>query len=94
MYKHIPVFVAALCAAVAMASDNTTTTTKAVAEPPNVAPKMASLSTFDALDKNGDGQISRTEAGMDKNLSNIFGLADTNGDGYVSKAEYLALPRG
>jgi hypothetical protein len=31
---------------------------------------------------------------MDKNLSNIFGIADTDGDGYVSKAEYIARPQG
>jgi hypothetical protein len=46
--------------------------------------------TFESLDKNRDQQISRTEAGVDKTLSNIFATADSDGDGYISKAEYLA----
>jgi len=91
MLRHIPVFVAACFTATAMAGDGTT---KPV-EPPNPAvTKTAIVSTFESLDKNGDLRISRTEAGMDKHLSNIFATADTDGDGYVSKAEYTARPQG
>jgi hypothetical protein len=51
---------------------------------------MQTTATFDALDKNADSQISKTEAGADSKLSDGFAAVDTNGDGYVSKAEFLA----
>ena len=95
MYRHIPVFIAALFSAAALAGDGATKAAEATqpADPP-IATKTAAMSTFESLDKNGDQRISRTEAGLDKNLSNIFATADTDGDGYVSKAEYTARPRG
>ena len=46
--------------------------------------------TFDALDKNADSQISKTEASADSKLSDNFAALDTNGDGYLSKAEFMA----
>lgn len=46
--------------------------------------------TFDALDKNADQQISKTEAAADKHVSEWFSKVDTNGDGYLSKSEYMA----
>jgi len=51
---------------------------------------MQTTATFDALDKNEDSQISKTEASADSKLSDSFAATDTNGDGYVSKAEFLA----
>ena len=51
---------------------------------------MKSTATFEALDKNADSQISKTEASADNKLSDTFATADTNGDGYISRAEYLA----
>jgi hypothetical protein len=51
---------------------------------------MQSAATFDALDKNADSQISKTEASADRKLSDNFAALDTNGDGYLSKAEYIA----
>lgn len=50
----------------------------------------SSTVTFDALDKNGDAQLSKTEAAADKSLANSFAAADTNGDGYLSKTEFAA----
>jgi hypothetical protein len=95
MYKHIPVLVAALCSAVAMADTSiTSASTKVDVESTSAAAKTAAMSNFETLDKNGDERISRTEAGMDKNLSNTFGIADTDGDGYVSKAEFMSRPQG
>lgn len=50
----------------------------------------ASAVTFDSLDKNGDAQLSKTEAAADKSLADSFASADTNGDGYLSKTEFTA----
>lgn len=52
--------------------------------------QKSSAVTFDSLDKNGDAQISKTEASADKALSDSFAAADTNGDGYLSKTEFTA----
>jgi Ca2+-binding EF-hand superfamily protein len=51
---------------------------------------MHTTATFDALDKNADSQISKTEASSDSKLSDSFAALDTNGDGYLSKAEFMA----
>ena len=48
---------------------------------------------FEALDKNADRQISRTEAGVDRKLANGFAFLDTNGDGFLSPDEYAARTR-
>jgi Ca2+-binding EF-hand superfamily protein len=48
------------------------------------------VATFEALDKNADHQISRTEAAGEKALSDTFAVVDTDGDGYVTKTEYAA----
>ena len=45
---------------------------------------------FNALDKNNDGYLSRTEASGNPNLVKNFKQADKNGDGKLSRAEYLA----
>lgn len=55
-----------------------------------VAGKANAAITFEALDKNADRQISRTEAAGEKALSDSFASVDTDGDGYVTKDEYSA----
>lgn len=50
----------------------------------------SSAMTFEALDKNGDAQLSKTEAAADKSLAESFASADSNGDGYLSKTEFAA----
>lgn len=50
--------------------------------------------SFESLDRNGDHQISRTEAGVERHLSEDFAYIDTDGDGYISPAEYAARTRG
>jgi Ca2+-binding EF-hand superfamily protein len=46
---------------------------------------------FDALDKNNDGFVSRTEAAGSKTLLKGFDAADKNSDGKLSRAEYAAV---
>jgi Ca2+-binding EF-hand superfamily protein len=45
---------------------------------------------FKALDKNGDGALTRREAGDNPYLKEKFKAADKNGDGKLSRSEYLA----
>jgi hypothetical protein len=47
-------------------------------------------STFEALDKNSDQQISKTEAMGDRMLADGFASLDTNADGYLNRSEYQA----
>jgi Ca2+-binding EF-hand superfamily protein len=75
MSKFIAVLAACSLCAVALAED-----TK----------QVATASAFTALDKNADNQISKTEAGIDRKLSDGFAYVDTNGDGFISRTEYLA----
>ena len=46
---------------------------------------------FNALDKDNDGFLSRTEAAGNPNLAKNFKQADKNGDGKLSRTEYLAV---
>ena len=77
MRKVLMLSVIALGCGVAMGGETPQATAKAVA-------------TFESLDKNADRQISRTEAGFDRKLSNGFAVLDANGDGFLSPEEYAA----
>ncbi len=57
---------------------------------PQVAKAKVDAAAFASLDRNGDNQISRTEAGVDRKLSEGFAYIDTDGDGFISRAEFLA----
>jgi Ca2+-binding EF-hand superfamily protein len=47
---------------------------------------------FQALDRNKDQKISRTEASVKGSVSKRFDGIDSNGDGYLSKREFEARP--
>jgi hypothetical protein len=84
MVRFITLLAATLLSVTAMAGDE---------KDKHDSTMKPSAATFDALDKNADSQISKTEAAADKMLSDSFASADTNGDGYLSKAEYAATAR-
>jgi len=48
--------------------------------------KSHSGATFDSLDTNRDGRISKSEAAADMNI--VFSTADANADGYLDNAEF------
>ena len=81
MTRFLALIAATLLAFAAQAGDNTDRSHD---------PGMKTTATFDALDKNADSQISKTEASADSKLSDNFATLDTNGDGYISKAEFMA----
>ena len=82
MYRLIALVASSVLAATAMAGDDKSRTPQG---------RDSSMTmTFEALDKNGDQQISRTEAQVDKKLAENFAHMDTNRDGYVSKSEFAA----
>ena len=55
------------------------------------ADKPANDPGFNALDKNNDGYLSRTEAAANPYLAKNFKKADKDGDGKLSRTEYLAV---
>ena len=59
--------------------------------PPQLATLKADAATFATLDRNADKQLSKTEAGMDRKLIDLFAYVDRNGDGFISRDEYLSL---
>ena len=72
-----------LAAAVALAACAVSALAVAQTAAPNVVP------TFESLDRNADDRLSRTEAGYNRLLTEIFVTSDVNGDGFVSRAEYV-----
>lgn len=43
--------------------------------------------TFESLDTDGDGRISKTEAAANQNVLDQFSKYDKDGDGYIERAE-------
>ena len=46
--------------------------------------------SFDALDKDGDGRISKVEAQADMKVSQQFSMYDKNGNGFIEKDEVMS----
>lgn len=46
--------------------------------------------TFESLDTDGDGRISKAEAAANPNVSAQFSSYDLNGDGFIERAEVSA----
>jgi hypothetical protein len=57
---------------------------------PETAPAPQSKgATFESLDTNGDGRISKTEAEANESVKSQFSHYDVNGDGYIERAEVV-----
>jgi Ca2+-binding EF-hand superfamily protein len=50
--------------------------------------------TFESLDKDGDGRISKAEAAANANVSQQFSKYDQNGDGFIEKSEVSSSNKG
>ena len=46
--------------------------------------------TFESLDTDGDGRISKTEAAANAVVAAQFSMYDKNGDGYIEKEEVMS----
>lgn len=61
----------------------------AAAAAPTTAPR-----TFEELDQNADGAISKDEAAVDPPLAQVFGTLDKDADGRLSPEEYAVHVQG
>lgn len=50
-------------------------------------PMRSADATFNTLDRDGDGQLSKSEATGNRMLTEHFAAADADGDGFLSKQE-------
>jgi len=55
--------------------------------PPQPSEPAQKGATFESLDANGDGKISKAEAAANSDVSSQFARYDQNGDGYIERAE-------
>ena len=55
--------------------------------PPQPADPAQKGATFESLDVNGDGKISKSEAAANADVNAQFARYDVNGDGFIEKAE-------
>ncbi len=57
-------------------------------QPTETAPApQAQGTTFESLDTNSDGKISKMEAAANENVSAQFARYDVNGDGFIERTE-------
>jgi Ca2+-binding EF-hand superfamily protein len=61
----------------------------ALAQTPDPATPRSSQqgASFESLDTNSDGKISKAEAAANENVSAQFSKYDQNGDGFIERAE-------
>lgn len=57
------------------------------APPQQPAQSQQGGATFESLDTNSDGKISKTEAAANENVSAQFSKYDKDGNGFIEKAE-------
>lgn len=92
-YEHrLPVIVA-LCGALMLPMAHAQTAMEAI-PPETTSPTRDSTTpapmSFEELDANGDGALSKDEAAVDPALAQAFETLDKDADGKLSPAEYAA----
>lgn len=102
MMKSSSLFVAGAAAvllplSIAMAQQSTppqpdpsqppTQTTPDQGSPDQSAPSQGQGATFESLDTDSDGRISKTEAEANATVKAQFSSYDVNGDGFIERAE-------
>ncbi len=55
--------------------------------PPEQGSPQQGAASFESLDTNSDGRISKTEAEANANVKSQFSSYDLNGDGYIERSE-------
>jgi hypothetical protein len=55
--------------------------------PPAEQPAKQQGATFESLDADSDGRISKTEAAVNENVTAQFSRYDKNGNGFIEKEE-------
>jgi len=56
-------------------------------QPAQTAPQQSQGASFESLDTNADGRISKTEAAANASVQAQFSSYDLNGDGFIERAE-------
>jgi hypothetical protein len=82
LYKFVPLFLATLLSAGAIADDTKPTRGKEAMQ--------SKEATFKSLDKNADQRLSKSEVATDTALSAHFATLDSNRDGSLTMGEYAA----
>ncbi|HTU67927.1 MAG TPA: hypothetical protein VMF52_18405 [Steroidobacteraceae bacterium] len=65
---------------------NTSTAADPAQSAPSAQPARQGV-TFESLDANSDGKISKTEAAANQNVSDQFSRYDKNGNGFIERDE-------
>jgi len=65
----------------------------ATTPPADPAAKQSGGTTFESLDVNSDGRISKDEAKASVHVTEQFASYDANGDGFIERAEVSAAKK-
>jgi Ca2+-binding EF-hand superfamily protein len=89
MKKASRLFVAGAAAALLplAAAIAQTPTPEPADQPQSVPPTQGQGATFESLDTDSDGRISKTEAEANTTVKEQFASYDLNGDGFIERAE-------
>jgi Ca2+-binding EF-hand superfamily protein len=68
----------------------------AIAQTPPTEPAQPEQkgATFESLDTDGDGRISKTEAEVNAHVAAQFSRYDQNSDGFLERAEVISANKG